>query len=238
MAQGQVNVDPPGLSFGNINLIVWHFVREVDKLLQQIVREYPPRPAKQLNGDAVMLTIRLITPEKTEPIEGPQPLVIRATQDGVEAGPLANPQRWQALPGAHLVFTIRGDGLAYIQPDGEIVPFPPGPLRLVIAVGDRYSTVSITVSDGGRTAVNGKRIYEGNQAMIQNVAELSVWECTCGTEQCKGRHRLSSWVQRPDVSLEAFVASAVKGPTVNIVHDATAFTQGMYFALLTEGQYA
>lgn len=81
----------------------------------------------------------------------------------------------------------------------------------------------------------GVRLVAGQTAEMAGPFKVAIRECTCGTAECAARHRLSSWVAAA-VSLWAFVASAVKGPSLSI--KMGSFVQGMYYALLSSEGYA
>lgn len=94
--------------------------------------------------------------------------------------------------------------------------------------GDARVTAAVPVE-------RGVRLVSGQTATMTGPFDIAVRECACGTAECERRHRLSSWVAAA-VSLWAFVASAVKGPSRSIT--LGSFAQGMYAALLCTEGYA
>jgi len=176
------------------------------------------RPARSLNvGEGEGLEIAC-APEGTE-VKGPLRPLVRGGDAGIT--------RYSGVipPGAKGVFSVEGHPARLRGPKGAI-PLAEG-ARVILTARDEETRIE--VHEEGR--VQRSRLPAGGWACIQGPATLAVWECACGHHLCAERHRLGAW--RPEqVSLWAFVASAIKGPQPRI--QAGSLVKGMYFPLLAQ----
>jgi hypothetical protein len=181
--------------------------------------------------DAHFLAMRLIRPAHLLSLEQGEELKIECVPEGTEVtGPLrpltnGGIARYSNLvpPGAKDVFSVEGRPARLRGAKGAL-SLAEG-ARVILTARDEEARIE--VHEEGR--VQRSRLPAGGGACIQGPVTLAVWECACGHHLCAERHRLGAW--RPEqVSLWAFVASAVKGPQPRI--QAGSLVKGMYFPLL------
>jgi hypothetical protein len=185
----------------------------------------PYRPMYDIEGDAEILTNRLLEPLSL-PIHADN-VVIKSLPDltEVKAGV------WQSNipPGARRVLTVngqRGNNILICWPDGSKTIIQNN-AKVIIKTAEAYTTIRIEPRPHGRIP----KIWEWNEVRITNIDNIQVWECTCGKNFCKIQHRLEAW--DPDVvpNLHSFINSAMGGP---IPIRTGGFAGSMYFSLLNE----
>lgn len=176
-------------------------------------------------SDANFLALQLITPDKPLHVEHEQSLQISCTDEDTKLQVIGGGY-CRALPaGAKVVFEVKDR--AVIQRS-----------NVMEDMRDLYIDTSFnTLARDGETRISFSsdqsdlRLNEGQSAISQGPASFLLRECTCGTAKCTTLHRLEAWVPSPKISLRSFLASAIKGPQIDI--KVGSFQQGMYLPMLT-----
>jgi hypothetical protein len=199
-------------------------VSEADRWLQTHVVGYPSRSRDDLQGEARTLAMWLIRPEKTLHIGREQSFHIVCTDDDTR---IEGVYEDLIPPGAKAVFAVAQGKAELMPPQGQPLALPAG-TKVIISVRDEEARIEAQLGGAQRARL---RVNETAQVQPADDLTLVIWRCTCGNQHCGERHRLETW-DPTQVSLWAFVASAVKGPQPNI--QTGSFAQGMDFALLAK----
>lgn len=214
---------------GAVRALAWALdpaVQESDSLLRQWVVGYPPRSALVLESDASYLAVRLKHPEHALHLGSEDMLSIQCTPDGTVMGVLSLDYRKTIPPGAKAVWTVSVGPAQLNRPGGAMILLPPNS-KCIILARDEEARFVLTLGDNIRRV----RLKEGQEANVLGPATLAIRGCSCGNVHCEERHRLEEW-DPAQVSLWAFLASAVKGPQPNI--QTGSFVAGLYFPLLAQ----
>lgn len=174
-------------------------------------------------SDAHLLAMRLKHPEHPLHLEREETMSITCTDDGTESAVSSQGYQKTVPPGAKAVLTVTATELRAPQ----VVVLLADGVKVIISARDEEARIEVAWN-GQRQQV---RLRVGETATIPAPAALTIWECSCGNVHCAERHRLEAW-DPTQVSLWAFVASAVKGPQRSI--QTGSFVQGMYFPLLAQ----
>jgi hypothetical protein len=202
-------------------------VRDADTWLRPpaaCVVGYPERGRDDLASDTWLLAMRFKHPEHPLHLGKGETLQIQCTVDGAVMK-VARDIYEKLLPaGAKAVFSVVPPEL--ITSRGVRLALGVE-AKVIVTARDDETRIDVTL-DSGKKQV---RLDAGESAAIPGPASLAIWECSCGSLHCHERHRLVSW-NPSQVSLWAFVASAVKGPQPTI--QTGSFVAGMYFPLLSQ----
>lgn len=176
-------------------------------------------------SDASKLVIRLMRSEHPLHLEQGETLSIECAYDG-KLEVFTQGYQERIPPGAKAVWTLAAGSTELTLPNGQTLALPAG-TKVIIIARDDDAIIRVTLNERSQQV----RLKVGEAADVTGPATLAIWECTCGTTHCIERHRLEAW-DPAQVSLWAFLASAVKGPQVTI--QTGSFVEGMYFPLLAQ----
>lgn len=136
--------------------------------------------------------------------------------------------------GAKYVFTV-SDAVQLSRPSGQCVL--PANSRVVVNAEWERTTVT-TISPNGQRRLT--RLGNRESMTLLGPTKLTVFTCACGSQRCADRHSLEGWdpsrvVPGPEdelpLTLASFLASAVKGPRVNLT--TNSFKESIYFSFLS-----
>jgi hypothetical protein len=200
-------------------------VSEADRWLQTHVVGYPSRSRDDLQGEARTLAMRLVRPEKPLHIDREQSFHIVCTDDDTR---IEGVYEDLIPPGAKAVFAVAQGVAELMPPQGQPLALLAG-TKVIVSARDEEARIEAQLGEATQRA----RLRVNETAQVQPADDLTlvIWRCTCGNQHCGERHRLETW-DPIQVSLWAFVASAVKGPQPNI--QTGSFAQGVEFALLAK----
>ncbi len=181
---------------------------------------FPKRQKDALKSDARLLAMMLINP--TGKPFAKTPITISCLPDETS---ITDGTKTIVIPaGARHVLEVTA-GATITVPGRAPRTLHPGTKVVVLARDDQ---TWITAAGIPRiTLANG-------QAATLDVPpqNLVSFQCGCGRVQCSTEHRISGWSPAMGITLNAFLATAVKGP--NRPLKTGSFVQGMYFSMLSK----
>ena len=198
-------------------------VVEIQRWLVQHVVGFP-QAGLDIAAVAWVLAERLRAPQNALQIK--QGADLRCTYDATGQGRVSvgGQSLRPLLSGARYVFTML-EATRCELPAKKVIELAAGTTVIVTA---RDTDLRLTIRSPGRS----EHYVSVDHARIPGPVRVAIWECTCGTQRCAERHRLTAWDPYGSVSLWSFVASAVKGPRNNIA--TGSLVEGMYYALLAQ----
>lgn len=107
-------------------------------------------------------------------------------------------------PGRKLVFIVKGRAPRLVQEGKKAIELEDG-CQVVLFVRDDGLQVT---TDLNARSIN---LTMGETAWFEGVDCFRIFECSCGTESCREKHRLESW--RPHASeLRDYILKSIRGP--------------------------
>lgn len=202
---------------------------------EQTIQPGPPVEITLVVGQRVEILSQGRTREQIEHVES---FLVTATENGMTLELAWTRYETDVPVGAKSVFTVADGNLSLFETSGRAHALSEGE-KFVVNGFDEYARENVVTAEGKLQNLKVK-ILPAKPLTVRGEGAILFWGCTCGTNRCAERHRLSGWDPRT-ASLRSFVASAVKGvatrtrgaePATTAIKTG-AFSEAEYFALLS-----
>jgi hypothetical protein len=217
---------------GALRTMAFKLERKVAQTAEQLHRIHNFRLDENKSLIANRLALFLHESARYTKTMGPdQSLLIRPVHGALEIN-MSLQKSWlvQIPAGATCVMTLHGKGMFFEYAENR-VPVEDGS-KVVVAAHDE--TYDIKLSKKYRLKSNQASRFTVDRAGMQ----LQVWRCSCGTDKCEQRHRLTAWNPSGKFGLWQFLSAAVMGLGPDKHFRPGVFRQSMFYALLNKGGFA